>query len=223
MRSTAIVKGLPCSMSKTILIAGATGLIGSTTLQQALADPRYERVIAVVRIPLAHHPKLEQWVHADLLHALRPQRVDAVLCCLGTTIGKEGGDQAKFIHVDKDLVVGLGRWARTQGVPVMSVVSAIGADAHSRVFYNRVKGEMERDMKALGLPTLHLFQPSILTGPRKEVRIGERIGIAVARVLSPLLPARYRPMPHDVLAAALLHSVDRTTSGTYDNAAIRTL
>lgn len=210
-------------MSKSILIAGATGLIGSTVLQQALADPHIERVIAVVRTPLPQHPKLEQWVHADLVQALRPQRVDAVLCCLGTTIGKEGGDKARFIHVDKELVVALGRWAKDNRVPVMSVVSAIGADAGSRVFYNRVKGEMERDMKALGLPALHLFQPSILTGPRKEVRVGERIGIAVARVLSPVLPARYRPMPHDVLAASLLRSVGRHTSGTYDNTAIQSL
>ena len=210
-------------MSKSILIAGGTGLIGSTVLQQALADPHIERVIAVVRTPLPQHPKLEQWVHADLVQALRPQRVDAVLCCLGTTIGKEGGDKARFIHVDKELVVALGRWAKDNRVPVMSVVSAIGADAGSRVFYNRVKGEMERDMKALGLPALHLFQPSILTGPRKEVRVGERIGIAVARVLSPVLPARYRPMPHDVLAASLLRSVGRHTSGTYDNTAIQSL
>lgn len=210
-------------MSKTILVAGATGLIGSTVLQQALVDPQIERVIAVVRTPLPQHSKLEQWVHADLVQALRPTRVDAVLCCLGTTIGKEGGDQARFIHVDKELVVALGRWAKDNGVPVMSVVSAIGADAGSRVFYNRVKGEMEAAMKAIGIPTLHLFQPSILTGPRKEVRVGERIGIVVARLLSPVLPARYRPMPHDVLAAALLRSVHRTTSGTYDNAAIRTL
>ncbi len=210
-------------MAGTILIAGATGLIGSTTLHQALGDVRFDRVIAVVRTPLPHHPELEQWVNSDLLQALQPRRVDAVLCCLGTTIGKEGGSQKKFIHVDKDLVVGLGRWARAQGVPVVSVVSAIGADAGSRVFYNRVKGEMEREMKALDLPTLHLFQPSILTGPRKEVRVGERIGIAVARVLAPLLPERYRPMPHDVLAAALIRSTERRTSGTYDNGAIRAL
>lgn len=210
-------------MSKTILVAGATGLIGSTVFQQALVDPQIERVIAVVRTPLPQHPKLEQWVHTDLVQALRPTRVDAVLCCLGTTIGKEGGDQARFIHVDKELVVALGRWAKNNQVPVMSVVSAIGADAGSRVFYNRVKGEMEAAMKAIGIPTLHLFQPSILTGPRKEVRVGERIGIVVARLLSPVLPARYRPMPHDVLAAALLRSVHRTTSGTYDNSAIRTL
>jgi uncharacterized protein YbjT (DUF2867 family) len=210
-------------MARTILIAGATGLIGSTTLQQALADQRFDRVIAVVRRPLPQHPKLEQWVHADLMQALRPRRVDAVLCCLGTTIGKEGGDRDRFMHVDRELVLGLGRWAKVNGVPVMSVVSAIGADAGSRVFYNRVKGCMERDMKALGLPTLHLFQPSVLTGPRKEFRLGERIGIAIARVLAPLIPMRYRPMPHDVLAAALLRSVERTTGGTYHHAAIKRL
>lgn len=199
-----------------ILIAGATGLIGSTALQLALADPRFHQVVVPARRPLGFsHPKLTEWTHPELLNALRNERVDAVVCCLGTTIRNVGGDQAKFIHVDKDLVVGLGRWAKAQGVPVMCVVSAIGADAGSRIFYNRVKGEMERELKALGLPTLHLFHPSILTGPRKEQRFGERIGIVLGRLFAPLLPARYKPMPHDVLAQALLQATERTTGGTH--------
>jgi uncharacterized protein YbjT (DUF2867 family) len=213
-------------MASTVLIAGPTGLIGSTALQQALADQRFSRVIALTRRSLGiTDPKFTEWSSTgnDLLAGLRSERVDAVLCCLGTTIGKEGGDQQKFIHVDKDLVVGIGQWAKAQGVPVFSVVSAIGADAASRVFYNRVKGEMEQELKALGFPTLHIFHPSILTGPRQEKRTGERIGIAVAQVLAPLLPARYKPMPHDVLAAALLRSCFVAQGGTHSYSGIRGL
>ncbi|MCW5900059.1 MAG: NAD-dependent dehydratase [Flavobacteriales bacterium] len=203
-------------MSRSLLVAGPTGLIGSTVLKLALVDDRFSRVIALTRRPLGtHHPKLEEWRHEELLQALRPERLDAVVCCLGTTIRKVGGDKAKFVHVDKDLVVGLGRWAKSQGIPVLGVVSAIGADPRSRVFYNRVKGEMEAELKALELPALHLFQPSILTGPRQEHRAGERIGIALGRLFAPLLPARYKPMPHDVLAQALLNATHLDQGGTH--------
>jgi len=208
-------------MSNTILIAGPTGLIGNTALHKALTDQRYTRVIALTRRPLGiANAKLEEWVGEDLLASLKPQRVDAVLCCLGTTISNVGGDKQKFIHVDKDLVVGIARWAQAQGVPVFCVVSAIGADADSGVFYNRVKGEMERDLKSLGLPTLHIFHPSILTGPRKELRRGERIGIFLGRLFSPLLPAKYKPMPHDMLAQALLNATGIPVGGTHSYTAI---
>jgi len=192
----------------TVLLAGATGLIGSTALQVMLGDPRITCVIALVRKPLSTaHPKLEQWVATgDLLTGLRDERVDGVVCALGTTIRNVGGDQQKFIHVDKDLVVGLARWAKDHGAQRFAVVSAIGADASSRVFYNRVKGEMERAVEAVGLPALHIFHPSILTGPRQEKRTGERIGIVVMNAIAPLLPQRYRPMPHDVLAKALINA-----------------
>ncbi len=196
----------------TLLIAGATGLIGSETLRQALDDRRVSRVIILVRkaIPL-EDPKLEQWVarDGDLLSALRDQHVDAVICCLGTTIRNVGGDKQKFVHVDKDLVIGLGQWSKRNNIGCFSMVSAMGADANSRVFYSRVKGETEGVLKVMGLPHLHLFRPSILTGPRKENRAGERIGIAVAKVLNPLMigPLEpYKPMPSVMLAKALLQA-----------------
>lgn len=211
-------------MSKTILIAGATGLIGNTTLHLALESPSISRVIALVREPLTlRHPKLVTWADKDLLGALRPEPVDAVICCLGTTIKKVGGDKQKFIHVDKDLVLGLARWAKAQGVAVFCVVSAVGADPGSGVFYSRVKGEMERDLKALGLPVVHIFQPSVLAGPRKESRLGERIGIFLGRLVSPLLPAKYRPMPHDLLALALLNAALDPKGGTHSYAGIKAL
>jgi len=190
-----------------LLIAGPTGLIGSTVLQQALADPRFTRVEVLSRRGLPRvHPRLVEHVHADLLPALPGNGVDAVICCLGTTISKVGGDRARFIHVDLELVVELGKWARDHSVRSMSVVSAVGANSRSRFFYSRVKGNMEEALRGLGLPALHIFQPSVLMGPRQELRVGERIGIAVMRMLGPLVPCPYRPMQHDVLARALLRS-----------------
>ena len=209
---------------RSVLIAGATGLVGNAVLAQASGDPRFDRVIALLRRPLPPLPKVEQWVAGNngLLSGLRSESVDAVICCLGTTI-KTAGSQAAFRDVDYDLVVGLGNWAKAQGVPVFCVVSSIGADPGSRVFYSRVKGEMEQALAALDLATLHVFQPSILSGPRVERRFGERIGIAVMRLFAPMLPKRYRPMPHDVLAKALLNATQVSTGGTHTYAAITRL
>lgn len=208
-----------------ILLAGATGLIGSTALDCALENARFDRVIALTRKPLTHTPKLEQWVatNEDLLAALRNEPVSAVICCLGTTMRNVGGDKARFIHVDKDLVLGLGRWAKSHGVSVFCVVSAVGADAASSIFYNRVKGEMEDGLKALSFPALHIFQPSILTGPRIEKRLGERIGIAMMTVVAPLLPPRMKPMPHDVLAHALINATGIAIGGTHRYTEIRAM
>jgi uncharacterized protein YbjT (DUF2867 family) len=200
-----------------ILVAGGSGLVGRAVLEAAMQVERIDRVMALLRRPLdLNDPKLETWlpVEGDLLTALRPQPVDAVICCLGTTIRNVGGDQAKFIAVDKDLVLGLARWAKEQGVPAFAVVSAVGADAKSGVFYNKVKGEMEDGLKAMSFPELHIFQPSILTGPRMEKRIGERIGIVAMSVLAPLLPADYKPMPHHILAKALINCIG-TPGGTH--------
>ena len=162
-------------MSFTLLIAGATGLIGKKTLELALADPSINKVIAPVRKKLPDHPKLEQWVDSDFAKALRPGKADAVICCLGTTIKTAGSKEA----------------------------------------YNKVKGEMERDLFALQLPTLHIFHPSILKGPREAVRIGERIGIAAMSAFSFITPDNYKPMPYDTLAKALISASKIKTSGTY--------
>jgi uncharacterized protein YbjT (DUF2867 family) len=200
----------------TILIAGATGLIGRSCVEAAQRDPRIHRIIVLTRRALdLSHPKIVQWVAPDgqLLGGLRNEPVGAVLCCLGTTIATVKGDKQAFIHVDKDLVVGIGQWAKANNVPVFCVVSAIGADENSRIFYSRVKGEMESALIDIGLPQLHIFQPSMLVGPRKEERMGERVGIVLGRVFSPLLfgsLAKYKPMPHDVLAQAMINAALET-------------
>lgn len=194
-----------------MLVVGATGLVGAEVLRLASTDPRVSTVSALVRRPLpVVLPKVVAWeaVNGELVSGLRSERVDAVICCLGTTMRNVGGDQRKFIHVDHDLVLAVGRWAKANGAARFCVVSAMGADSKSRFFYNRVKGDMEQGLIDLRLPDLHIFQPSILTGPRQERRVGERIGITVMKVLSPLFMggwSGYRPMPHDALAKALLN------------------
>lgn len=198
-------------MSKTILLAGATGLVGSACLPLLLTDERVGKVIAPVRRPLGlQHAKLEPWPAPsdDLLKGLRPVPVDAVICCLGTTM-KIAGGQAAFIAVDKDLPLGIARWAKDLGVPTYGIISAMGADPGSRIFYSRVKGEVEQELVAMRFASLALFQPGILMGPRLRKRLGEVIGIGMAKAIGPLLPGRlkdFRAMPHDRLAKALVNT-----------------
>ena len=198
-------------MSKTILLAGATGLVGSACLPLLLADERVGKVITLVRRPLdLQHTKLEQWVTPsdDLLNGLKPEPVSSVICCLGTTI-KKAGSQAAFIAVDKDLPLGIAHWAKEQRVPTYCIISALGADPGSKIFYSRVKGEVEQELEAMHFGSLALFQPSILMGPRKEKRLGEGIGIGVMKAVGPLLLGpmkKYHGMPHDVLAKALVNT-----------------
>lgn len=205
-----------------LLLAGATGLVGTEVLRLALSDARVTRVIAPVRKPLTQHSeKLSAPVAADgdLVAALRDEPMDGCICCLGTTIRNVGGDKSRFIAVDKDLVLRIARWAKDHGARSFVLTSSLGADAQSRIFYSRVKGETEAAIRAIGFDHLHIFQPSILTGPRQEKRFGERIGIAVMRALAPLLLGtwrKYRPMPHDVLAQAELNAVfDTSAPGTH--------
>lgn len=205
-------------MPKTILLAGATGLVGSAVLPLLLADARVVRVIALVRDPLPQaHPKLEQWVGDDLLAVLGPVSVDAVICCLGTTIGK-AGSQAAFIAVDKALPLGIARWAKAQAVPAFCIISAMGAGAGSRIFYSRVKGEVELELEAMDFPSLSLFQPSVLTGPRRERRAGEGLASGLLQVAGPLLAgslADYRAMPHHVLARGLVQAALAAVPGIH--------
>ncbi len=201
---------------KKILVAGATGLIGHTVLQ-LLLQRKDVQAIVLARKRLTELPEQQQWIGDDLVAVLKDEPVDAVICCLGTTI-KKAGSQAAFRHVDHDLVIGLGKWAGEKGVPVFSVVSAIGSDPSSWIFYNKVKGEMERDLESLPIASLNIFQPSILTGPRKETRIGERIGIVLTSLIAPFMIGsmkKFKPMPHDILAKALIVTAVNAVPGVH--------
>ena len=206
---------------RTALLVGATGLIGSFLQQRLLASDAYARVAVWVRRDLGKtHPKLKSdVVDFDRLHERRVEAED-VFCCLGTTI-KQAGSQAAFRRVDYDYPVALATAAAGGGAKRLLVVSALGANPDSSVFYSRVKGEMEIAVRAAGVPATIFFRPSLLSGPRKEVRRGERIGDAVGKLLGPLL-GKYRPIAADTVAAAMLKSaLENRSSGVIESGEIR--
>ena len=182
-----------------ILIAGATGLTGEHLLDRLLDEPTVECVLAPTRRPLAEHPRLHNPVGE--LAALLPRLegpVDTAFCCLGTTI-KQAGSQDAFRAVDHDLVLAFAERARALGARHLLAISAIGADAQSSVFYNRVKGETEAALLAQEWPQLTLARPSMLLGARQEFRLGERLAAPLSRVL----PGKWQGIEATVLARAL--------------------
>ena len=182
-----------------ILLAGATGLTGEHLLDRLLNEPTISRVLAPTRRPLAEHPHLENPVGDPAVFL--PQlsgRVDIAFCCLGTTI-KQAGSENAFRAVDLDMVVAFSRRAREMGARHLLVVSAIGADAKSSIFYNRVKGEMEEALKAQDWPQLTIARPSLLLGERAEPRLAEKL----AGGLSRFLPGKYHGIEACELARAL--------------------
>lgn len=193
-----------------ILLAGATGLTGEHLLDRLLNERTVERVLAPSRRPLAAHPRLENPVGelADLLPQLGGH-VDTAFCCLGSTI-RQAGSQEAFRAIDLDLVVAVGRRARELGARHYLVISALGADRGSSVFYNRVKGEMEDALRDQGWPQLTLARPSLLLGPRQEFRLGERLAAPLMR----LIPGKYRGIEACTLARALWRLALETGEGT---------
>lgn len=182
-----------------ILIAGATGLTGEHLLDRLLSEPTVSRVLAPTRRPLAAHPHLENPVGdlATLLPTLSGE-VDTAFCCLGSTI-KQAGSQEAFRAVDHDLVLAFARRARELGARHLVVISALGANPQSSVFYNRVKGETEEALKAMGWPQLTIARPSLLLGTRHDFRLGERLAAPLLR----WLPGKYRGIDACALARAL--------------------
>ena len=192
--------------TRTALVAGASGLVGGHLLDALLEDPVYREVHSLGRRPLPRqHPKLVQHTvdFARLEGEALPPAQDA-FCCLGTTL-KRAGSQEAFRAVDHDAVLAFARAAKKAGVQRFLVVTALGAHPRSRVFYNRVKGEVQEDLKALGFDSLVLLQPSLLLGERAESRPGERAAIVASRVLAPLLrPLASRPIEARTVARAMV-------------------
>jgi uncharacterized protein YbjT (DUF2867 family) len=190
-----------------VLLAGASGLIGRALLADLLAEPG-TRVFALLRrdVPgLPTSPRLTRLI-VDFAEPGPTPAADEFYIALGTTI-KSAGSQSGFRSVDFDAVVNVARAARRGGVRRVAVVSALGADSASRVFYNRVKGEMEAALAVLAFERLVVARPSLLAGPRSALgqapRIGERLALAVLTPIGSLLPARVRPINAAVVARAM--------------------
>lgn len=190
-------------------VVGATGLVGSALVALLCNDADVDAVHVLVRrtLPdarLARHPRLVQHViDFDRLAGISWPRSDVLFCCLGTTI-KAAGSQSAFRTVDFDYVVESARRARQAGASTLIVVSALGADAKSKVFYSRTKGEMEAALTALGFDSVCIVRQSLLEGVRAESRTGERLALAVSKLIHPVLPARYRPVPARSVAQTMI-------------------
>ncbi|MGX4643824.1 NAD(P)H-binding protein [Massilia sp. SYSU DXS3249] len=198
------------SGGRRVLLAGATGLVGGELLRGLLADDTVAAVHVLARRPLeVRHPKLRvQVVDFTALPGL--PALDEAYLALGTTI-KVAGSQAAFRAVDFDANLAVARAACAAGARRLGLVSAMGADARARVFYNRVKGELEEAVRGLGFEAVVIARPSLLLGDRaalgQPARAGEHLGALVAGVLRPLIPVRYRPIRALDVARALLARV----------------
>ncbi|MBC7387619.1 MAG: NAD(P)H-binding protein [Opitutaceae bacterium] len=195
---------------KTAVIAGSTGLVGKQLMYKLLECKDYQKIIALVRTPLQiKHPKLVQLtVDYDKLDQYKDQmQGDDYFCCLGTTM-KKAGSKVAFYKVDYTYAFEFAKIASENVASKFLLISAIGADSSSSVYYSKVKGELEEAIKKLKIPEIHIFQPSILVGNRLEFRFGEIIGIGVAKAISPLLISglrKYKPMDVTKLAQAMLN------------------
>jgi uncharacterized protein YbjT (DUF2867 family) len=199
------------ALPRTVLIAGASGLVGREILQGLLADDSVAAVHSVGRRELpVQHPKLTQH-KIDFSKAFPAlPSVGEAFSALGTTI-KVAGSQEAFRTVDYDAVLAVARAAKAAGAKRLGVVSAMGADKGSAIFYNRVKGETEDALTALGFDTLVIARPSFLAGDRatlgQPLRSGEKLAMNVSRILAPLIPDNYKSIPASSVAKALLTAV----------------
>ena len=199
------------------LIIGATGATGKDLLSQLLADDTYSEVHCFVRKPLAlTHPKLhahvvnfdtpEAW--ADLLHG------DVAFSCLGTTLAVAGSKEAQW-RVDYDYQYAFAEHCHQNGVPTFVLISAAGAKAPSKLFYNRMKGQLEDAVKALDFPSLLIFQPSVLIRSNNN-RGAENFSVKAIHFLNKIgLFKRYRPMPTTVLAQKIRKEVATARKGIH--------
>jgi uncharacterized protein YbjT (DUF2867 family) len=195
---------------RTALLLGATGLVGSELLTLLAADASYEKVIAFVRRPsLRPQAKVTELVvdYDQPDSYLSHLAVRDVFCCLGTTI-KQAGSQPAFRRVDLEIPLALAKQSLAAGAKRFLIVTAVGSDAKSSTFYNRVKGELENELRGLPFPEgLKIFHPSLLLGQREKPRFGEQLASVVMGAAKPLLTGkltRFRPITGAQVASAML-------------------
>ncbi len=189
---------------KTALVIGATGLIGKHLTIKLLSSNYYSKVKVLVRKPLdLNHPNLEQIiVDFDNLDSSKII-ADDVFCCLGTTM-KAAGSKEAFYKVDFTYPVTIAKAALVNGAKQYLIVTAMGADEKSMIYYNRVKGEVEKALSELHYPTLLIFRPSMLLGERNEPRLGEKIGEILMNVFSFITPDKYKAIEGEKVANAMM-------------------
>lgn len=212
---------------RTALLLGASGLVGRHTLGRLAHDGRWSRVVTLGRRPLPASANAGGAVsasHED--HVVDFDRLeeqaelfacDDLFCCLGATIKKAGSEEA-FRHVDLEIPFEAAQLAYAAGATQMLLVSALGADPDSCLFYNRTKGEAERAVEEVGFDAVQILRPSLLTGDRDETRLGERVGELVLYLAAPILLgplAKLKPTRAEDVARALVETAAARPTGVH--------
>lgn len=202
---------------RTALIIGASGLTGGLLVQQLLANDYYSTVTIYVRKSLQiNHPKLIELI-VDFETINTSVNADDVFCCLGTTI-KIAKTKEAFEKVDLHYPIKIAQLQKKAGSKQFLVVSAMGANANSSIFYSKTKGLMEDGLQKIGFDALYILRPSFIDGERKEKRLGEKIGLFIFAVISPLLigPLRnYASVKASAIAACMISKAIENNKGIF--------
>ncbi|BFT69336.1 oxidoreductase [Paenibacillus sp. P36] len=216
-------------MGVTAIVAGGTGLVGRELIRLLQEDPRCDKIIALVRrdIQVRHLQGSEKLVqvktdYSQLEADLGPSVLAAmagahVFCTLGTTI-KKAGSQEQFRKVDFEFPMKLGEISGAGKADVFAIVTAMGANRASSIFYNRVKGDVEQGLRGLNLRSLYMLRPSLILGDRDKVRVGEQLGSLVSRAIAPLMIGglrTYRPIQASKIAAGLIACAQKGEAGAH--------
>lgn len=193
-------------MNRVANVIGGSGLVGQQLILQLLDHPRFEKVRSFVRRPSGiNHPKLEE-VMIDFDHPQGWSQLvqgDVLFSTLGTTIKKAKTKENQY-KVDFTYQFEFAWAAFENKVPDYVLVSSLGADSKSGVFYSRMKGELEEAVSVLSLRKIIILRPSILEGNRTEKRTGENIGLAISKIITQFILKKYKPTPVDVLAKKMI-------------------
>ncbi|ANQ50173.2 NAD-dependent epimerase/dehydratase family protein [Flammeovirga yaeyamensis] len=188
------------------LVIGGTGLIGTSLIEQLIDDENYSKIISIARRPLGKpHPKVSEVItHLENIDTLEiKEEINDAFCCLGTTMKKAGSKEA-FYKVDHDYVLAFADLSKKLNVHSFNVITAMGSNKNSKVYYNKVKGEVQDHLIKLDFDVLNIYQPSLLLGERDENRLGEDVGKILNKVLRPIIPKKYQGIDGSKVAKSMI-------------------
>lgn len=198
-------------MKKTAIILGATGLTGSILLDKLLKDSSYEKIKLFSRSSVKiDSPKIEEHL-LDLFELEKYSEVfkaDVIFCCIGTTKAKTP-DKNTYHKIDYGIPVTAAKLAKQNGIKTYMVISALGSNSNSSIFYNKTKGEMERDVLAEEIENTYILQPSLIVGSRNEGRLGEGAATVFMKAFDFLIPKKYKAIQAATIAEAMIVLADK--------------
>lgn len=200
---------------KTALVIGSSGLVGNHVVKILLKNNHYSQIKTVVRTSNeTSHPKLEQIVFDFDKPDISKIEADDIYCCIGTTIKKAGSKEA-FKKVDYEYPITIAQAAYNNGSKRFAIITAHGSNVNSKIFYNKVKGEVEHEITKIPFQTIIILRPSILLGKRKEFRLAEKIGKIVSTALIWLLPGNIKPIKASKVANMMVTEMVKEQTGRF--------